>query len=325
MRPIKPNIFFHSNLDSPDEWRASLATEFDDFTFSVGSHVASPESVNVALVWTLPRCGLERFVNLRVILSLGAGIDQLDLARLPKCVPIARLVDESLTRTMVDYAKTAVYRYHRRFHFFERQSQNSKWTFISPTLTAERSVGILGLGEIGREIALALQREGFAVYGWSRTPKHLEGITAYTGRDGLRSMVGRSNIVLNVLPLTDETRYILCRDLFRHFDEGTCMINMGRGMHLVESDLLDAIASGRVDAATLDVAAVEPLPLTHPFWAHPNILITPHVAGISRPMTAVAMIAANIRRAMAGERLLHQVDLDRGDGLSHRARILLSK
>jgi glyoxylate/hydroxypyruvate reductase A len=321
MRQIKPNIFFHSSLDSPDEWRASLATEFEDFTFSVGCHVASPESVNVALVWTLPDCGLERFVNLRAILSLGAGIDQLDLARLPKHVPIARLVDESLTRTMVDYAKTAVYRYHRRFHFFERQSRNGNWTFISPTLTAETSVGILGLGAIGREIALALQHEGFAVYGWSRTPKHFDGITAYTGRDGLRSMVGRSNIVLNVLPLSDETRYILCRDLFAHFVEGTCLINMGRGMHLVESDLLDAIASGRVDAATLDVASIEPLPLAHPFWAHPNILITPHVAGISRPMTAVAMIAANIRRAMAGERLLHQVDLDHGDGLSHRTPV----
>ena len=319
MGQIKPHIFFHSDLDSPDEWRAALATEFEDFSFSVGSHVASPESVDVALIWTVPEEGLERFVNLRAILSLGAGIDQLDFDGLPKRVPIARLVDESLTRSMVDYAKTAVYRYHRRFHFFERQSQNRRWRFISPTPTGETSVGILGLGEIGREIVLALQREGFAVYGWSRTPKQIDGITTYIGRDGLKSMVGRSSIVLNVLPLTDATRNILCRDLFAHFDDGTCLINMGRGMHLVESDLLDAIASGRVDAATLDVASVEPLPLTHPFWGHPKILVTPHVAGISRPMTAVAMIAANIRRAMAGERLLHQVDLDRGDRLSHRA------
>jgi glyoxylate/hydroxypyruvate reductase len=310
MGPIKPSIFFHSNIDSPDQWRAALATEFEDFTLSVGSGVADPEAVDVALVWTLPEDGLDRFKNLRAILSLGAGIDQLDLERLPKHVPIARLVDVSLTRTMVDYAKTAVYRYHRRFHFFERQSQQCRWTFISPTMTAETSIGILGLGEIGREIALALQREGFTVRGWSRTPKQLEGVTTYTGPDGLRAMVGRSNIVLNVLPLTDETRYILCRDLFRRFDDGTCLINMGRGMHLVESDLLDAIASGKVDAATLDVASVEPLPRTHPFWNHASILITPHVAGISKPMTAVGTVAANIRRAMAGERLLHQVDPD---------------
>ena len=312
MGQMKPHIFFHSNIDSPDAWRAALATEFEDFTFSAGSDIASPESVDVALIWTLPEDGLDRFVNLRAILSLGAGIDQLDLGRLPKHVPLARLVDASLTRTMVEYAKAAVYRYHRRFHFFERQSQARQWTFISPTVTSGTSVGILGLGEIGSEIALALQREGFAVRGWSRTPKQMEGVTAFSGRDGLEGMVSRSNIVLNVLPLTAETRHILCRDLFAHFETGTCLINMGRGAHLAESDLLDAIASGKIDAATLDVAAVEPMPRSHPFWNHPNILITPHVAGISMPGTAVTTIAANIRRAMAGERLLHQVDPDRG-------------
>lgn len=316
MGHLKPNIFFHSNIDSADEWRAALATQFEDFTFSVGSEVANPKSADIALVWTLPDDGLERFTNLRAILSLGAGIDQLELRRLPKQVPIARLVDPSLTRAMVDYAKTAVYRYHRRFDLFERQSRDCKWTFIPPTFTTDTSVGILGLGEIGREIALALQREGFEVRGWSRTPKQLEGVISYTGRDGLGVMVGRSDIVLNVLPLTEETRHILARDLFAQFRDGTRLINMGRGMHLVESDLLDAIASGKIEAATLDVVSVEPLPRTHPFWNHRSILITPHVAGISRPMTAVVTIAANIRRAMVGERLLHQVDLDRCHGVA---------
>jgi len=316
MVQIKPNIFFHSNIDSPGEWRAALATQFEDFTFSVGGDIDDPKSVEIALIWNLPDGGLERFTNLRAILSLGAGIDQLDPECLPKQIPIARLVDASLTRTMVDYAKTAVYRYHRRFHVFERQSRDCKWTFIPPTLTANTSVGILGLGEIGREIALALQREGFDVRGWSRTPKQLENVRTYTGRDGLKTMVGGSDIVLNVLPLTDETRHILSRELFAQFRDGTCLINMGRGMHLVEPDLLDAIASGKVEAATLDVFSVEPVPPMHPFWNHPSILITPHVAGISRPMTAVATIAANIRRAMVGERLLYQVDLDQARGVS---------
>ena len=316
MGDLKPSIFFHSAIDSPDEWRAALATQFDDFTFSVSSGVGNPESVDIALIWTVPEEGLERFINLRAILSLGAGIDQMNLGRLPKQVPIARLVHSSLARTMVDYAKTAVYRYHRRFHLFERQSRNCRWAFIPPTLTADTSVGILGLGEIGREIALALRREGFDVRGWSRTPKQLEGVITYTSRDGLKTMVGCSNIVLNVLPLTDETRHILSRDLFAQFRDGTCLINMGRGTHLVEADLLEAIASGKVEAATLDVTSVEPLPPTHPFWNHGSILITPHVAGTSRAMTAVATIAANIRRAMVGERLLHQVDLDRDHGVS---------
>ena len=145
---MKPNIFFNSNLDSPEEWRAALATHFDDFKFSVAGDVESPENVDVAIVWTLPDGGLERFVNLRAILSLGAGVNQLDPTRLPAHVPLARLVDPSLTRTMVDYAKTAVYRYHRRFHLFERMSRRSEWQFIAPTLTRDTSVAVLGLGEL---------------------------------------------------------------------------------------------------------------------------------------------------------------------------------
>ena len=161
-------------------------------------------------------------------------------------------------------------------------------------------------------IASRLRREGFNVRGWSRSPKQLENVETYTGRDGLNAMVGRCAVIINVLPLTNETRHILSRELFAHFSEGTCLINLGRGMHLVEADLLHAIDMGKVEGATLDVACIEPLPDLHPFWNHPNILITPHVAGASIPMTAVVNIAANIRKAMAGERLSQQVDRERG-------------
>jgi glyoxylate/hydroxypyruvate reductase len=312
MTQFQPHIYFHSDMDSADEWREALASQFDDFKFSVGEDVDDPESVDIAMIWTVPDGGLERFVNLRAILSLGAGINQLDPQRLPKRVPLARLVDASLTRTMVDYAKAAVYRYHRRFHIFERRSRDRHWAFIPPTLTSDSSIGVLGLGEIGREIAFAMRHEGFNVRGWSRSRKQLENIETYTGRDGLASMVGRCAIVINVLPLTDETRHILSRELFAHFSDGTCLINLGRGAHLVEADLLEAIDRGKVDDATLDVASIEPLPDGHPFWNHPNILITPHVAGGSTPMTAVVNIAANIRRALAGERLSQQFDMERG-------------
>lgn len=300
-----PTIFFHSELDSAEEWRAALATQFRTFTFLV-SVAPDPESVDVALVWTVPDEGLLRFTNLRAILSLGAGIDQLQQARLPSHVPIARLVDTSLTRTMVEYAKAAVYRYHRRFHLFERQSRQGRWIFSTPSMAAETSVGILGLGEIGKAIALALCQDGFVVRGWSRSAKHLaDALPTYTGRDGLEALVSCSSIVLNVLPLTDETRAILSQDLFARFREGTFLINMGRGGHLVESDLIDALASGKVGNATLDVSSVEPLPPAHPFWGHRSILITPHVAGMANPLTAVRSVAANIRRAMRGERLLN--------------------
>jgi glyoxylate/hydroxypyruvate reductase len=311
MAQIKPHVFFHSDIDSSEDWRAALATQFEQFTFSADI-VNTPESVDIALIWKLPDGGLDRFSKLRAILSLGAGIDQLDPERLPKKVPIARLVDTSLTRAMVDYARTAVLRYHRKFHIFERQSRAGNCAFIPATLTDATAVGILGLGEIGQEIALALQHDGFDVRGWSRTPKQLENVLTYTGRDGLATMVGCSDIVLNVLPLTEQTRHILCRDLFAQFRDGCCLINMGRGKHLVEVDLLQAIDAGKIGYATLDVASHEPLPPKHPFWNHPSILITPHVAGSSIPMKAVASVAENIRRALVGERLLQQVDLASG-------------
>jgi glyoxylate/hydroxypyruvate reductase A len=159
---------------------------------------------------------------------------------------------------------------------------------------------------------LALQSEGFDVHGWSRTPKELEGVETCAGRDGLVRMVGRCNIMINVLPLTDDTRHILSRPLFRHFRDGMCLVNIGRGEHLVEADLLDAIDTGKIEAATLDVTSVEPLPSTHPFWNHASILLTPHVAGSCIPMSAVKPIAANIRKALVGVPLSQQVDFGRG-------------
>jgi glyoxylate/hydroxypyruvate reductase A len=165
---------------------------------------------------------------------------------------------------------------------------------------------------LGAEIALALRHEGFRVHGWSRTLKQLPDVATCTGRAGLIEMLGHCDIVLNVLPLTEETRHILGAELFGYFKQGSCLINMGRGAHVVDADLLAALAAGQLAAATLDVFTEEPLPVSHPFWNHPKILVTAHAAGTSLPQTAVVTIAANIRKAMAGERLSQQVDRERG-------------
>jgi glyoxylate/hydroxypyruvate reductase A len=312
LKSRRPHIYFNSHLDSPDDWREALAIEFTDFRFSVGDEVADPETVDVAIVWTLPERGLERFINLRAILSLGAGINQLDPERLPANVPLARLVDGSLTRMMVDYAKLAVYRHHRKFHLFERRSRERRWVYMAPTLTSTTTVGILGLGEMGGQIALALRDEGFNVLGWSRTPKQLALIITDTGYNGLVTMLGRCDIVVNVLPLTEETQHILGGELLNRFKDGSCLVNIGRGPHVVDADLIAALEAGKLEAATLDVFTEEPLPEGHPFWNHPQILVTAHAAATSIPKMAVVSIAANIRKAMAGERLTQQVDLNRG-------------
>jgi glyoxylate/hydroxypyruvate reductase A len=311
MQAAVPHIYFASDLDRASEWQEALSTQFERFRFST-SEIEDPDTVDVALVWKLPKQGLDHFTGLKAILSLGAGVNQLEPERLPPGVPLARLVDKSLTSTMVDYAKAAVYRYHRCFDVFENAMRYQRWQFIRPKLPHQTSVGILGLGELGRAIAGALQSDGFQVRGWSRTLKQLQGIETYSGQSGLHALVGGSDIVVNVLPLTDSTRNILQGDLFRHFRRGARLINIGRGEHLVEADLLRALDEGTVGAATLDVAVEEPLPASHPFWGHPSVLVTPHVAGLSLPGSAVVAIAANIRRALDGEPLHNQVDLGRG-------------
>jgi glyoxylate/hydroxypyruvate reductase len=309
---MKPHIYFNSNIDSPEEWQAALSKHFPDMKYSVGEVCEDPESVDVALIWKVPNRGLSDFTNLKAVLSLGAGINQLNPEQLPKNVPLARLVDDSLTQTMVEYAKAATFRYHRKFHLFEKHSREAQWNFVPPTLAQDTSIGVLGLGELGGAIAKALANEGFSVAGWSRTPKTVDGIETFSGKDGLADMLASTDIVINVLPLTDETRGILNRAFFSQCKRGTCIINMGRGHHLVDADLLAAIDAGQIQAATLDVATVEPLPPAHPFWGHPAILVTPHVAGISTPETASVAIAQNVRRAISGEPLAQQVDLSRG-------------
>ena len=314
MAEARPRIYFYSRLDPAAVWRDALAAQLgaDGFELVVGPECTEPERIDIGLMYGLPPQGLRAFTQLRAVISLSAGINQFDRARMPPGVPLARSIDSSLTQHMVAYAKAAVYRYHRRFHRYERHSRESVWQFELPRPNAQTAIGVLGLGELGSGVAAALAADGFEVHGWSRSLKPLAGIRTHAGASGLRAMAGAVDILINLLPLTAETRGVLSRALFAQLRPASFLINMGRGDHLVEADLLDALAQGRLEAATLDVASVEPLPAGHPFWVHPGILITPHIAGITMPSTAAPQIAENVRRAMRGEPLLHRVDSARG-------------
>jgi glyoxylate/hydroxypyruvate reductase A len=310
----RPRIYFYSRLDPPAMWHDALCAQLGDdgFDFVVGPDCAAPREIDIGLMYSLPPDGLLAFSNMRAVLSLSAGINQFDRTRMPPGVPLARSVDSSLALHMVAYAKTAVYRYHRRFHRYERASREATWSFELPRLNHHTALGVLGLGEIGRAVANALAADGFDVHGWSKSPRDVPGIQTHVGVDGLSQMAGAVDMLINLLPLTAETEGILSRELFGRMRSGAFLINMGRGGHLVESDLLTALEQGRLEAATLDVTAVEPLPADHPFWRNPDILITPHVAGIVTPDTAAQQIAANVQRAMRGEPLLNLVDFARG-------------
>lgn len=301
-------VFFHSDLDDPQAWRATLAAALPGLDFVTGPDGIDPGRVDVALVWTPPPQGLNAFTKLRAVLSLGAGVDQLRLATLDPRVPVARLIDPTLTARMVAYCKAAVFHFHRDLHRHRQHQAQRRWAFIPPVDAGARRVLVLGLGELGAAVATALAAEGFAVTGWSRSAKRLPCVESCCGAEGLAQAAAACDIVINLLPLTEETRGLLSRDFFACLRPGACLVQVGRGGHLVEADLLEALAQGRVAGAFLDVFAQEPLPPEHPFWAHPQLVLTPHVASLSDPAQSARDVIENIRRAMTGQPLLHAID-----------------
>ncbi|MDH3659506.1 MAG: glyoxylate/hydroxypyruvate reductase A [Alphaproteobacteria bacterium] len=306
-------LLFLSEADPIEQWRDALLAEMPDLDFRIWpDQVGDPDDIDVALVWRPPAGVLARYPNLKAILSLGAGIDALiEDGTLPD-LPLARMVDPSLTHTMADYVLSSVLRHHRRFDLFEREQRVGRWTFVFPKATNQRTVGIMGLGVLGATAACRLRDQGFAVRGWSRSAKQIEGVACFQGRDQLPSFLAATEILVCLLPLTPDTFGILNAELFAALPEEACLINVGRGGHLVEDDLIDALDRGRLGAATLDVFETEPLPKTSPLWRHEKILITPHVASYCVPETAAAGVIDNIKRARAGEPLNHQVDRRQG-------------
>jgi glyoxylate/hydroxypyruvate reductase len=305
-------LLFLSNEDDPKAWREELARRLPDLELREWPQLGDPESIEVALVWKPPPGALQGLPNLKAILSLGAGVDGfLKDDTLPD-VPLCRMVDPSMTTSMSEYVLLAVLRHHRRFDRFERARAERRWAFELPKPAPARTVGILGLGVLGGDAARTLAARGFRVLGWSRTPKSIEGVICLSGEDGLSTVAAESEILVCLLPATPDTKGILNADLLGRLPEGACLVNAARGHHLVEEDLLAALDSGRLEAATLDVFHQEPLPPDHPFWNDPRILITPHVASYSLPSTGADQVAENIRRALDGRPLLHVVDRSRG-------------
>jgi glyoxylate/hydroxypyruvate reductase A len=305
-------VMFHSTLDDPAEWVPRLQALLPDEDIRVWPDIGDPASVEVAVVWIPPEEGLVSFTGLRAVQSLGAGINQLGMHLFPPQVRVARLVDRGLTGMMTEYALLAALRYARNFDAHERAQRASTWDYIMPTGVGSFTVGVMGLGVIGAAVAQRLAANGFAVRGWSRSAKSLEGVACFSGEAGLAEFLGGTRILINLLPLTPQTENILDAKLFAALPQGAFVVNIGRGAHLADADLLAALDSGHLAGATLDVFRPEPLPPEHPFWQHPRILMTPHVAGTGDPDSAAEVVAENIRRARSGATLLNEVDRARG-------------
>ena len=306
-------LLFRSSIDSEARWKPQLTRLMPELEVRIWPEIGDPAEIEYALVWRPEPGLLASLPRLKLILSLGAGVDHILCdPYLPRHVPIVRLVDPYMTDAMSEYVVLQVLRLHRQDIDYRVQQEAEIWRELDQKNAAERRVGILGFGELGLDAARKLKCLGFDVALWSRTEKTVEGLVGYAGKAGFAALLSRSEILVCLLPLTAETEGILSSTTFAKLPKGAALINAARGGHLVEEDLLSALACGQLSGAVLDVFRDEPLPAGHPFWHHPRIIITPHIAAATHPPTAAPIILDNIRRFEQSRPLLHQIDPARG-------------
>lgn len=305
-------VFIHGDGDDPSLWRDTLEAEIAGLKLYAWPDVPDNHLIDAALAWKQPHGVLNQFPNLKLIQCLGMGVDALFAdPELPRQVPIARLIDDSLIAQMSEYICWAVLNHHRLMDDYARWQREKNWNPQLPPDTSARRIGILGLGTIGADAASKLMALGFPVHGWSRSEKSFEGVQTFHGVNGLTPFLQQTDILVCLLPLTPQTEGIINTDLLAQLPYGAYVINVARGAHVVDADLLSAINSGRISGATLDVVNQEPLAPEHPYWSHPKIHLTPHIAGLTSPRSALTFIAENLRRLQAGEPILYQVDSQR--------------
>ncbi len=289
-------------------WKEHLLASDPVLHIDIWPHIHDHAAYDTAVVWKHPAGLLKKFPNLRLICSLGAGVDHiLADSELPKDAIITRVVDEHLTRSMSNYIIMAVLNHQRQLLAYRQQRSQKQWQKITPP-EREVKIGFLGLGVLGSDAAIKLTMLGFEVHGFSRHSKKISGLRTYSGRAGLEDMLKTVNVLVNLLPLTSETSDLLNLSFFEQCTPGTYLINVARGEHLAEGDLMTALDQGWLSGAMLDVFREEPLPGDHPFWQDDRIMITPHIASVTKPASAAAQIAENHRRLNEGEALLHTID-----------------
>lgn len=309
----KPLLLFVSAHDNADPWVAELKAQLPEVEVRVWPDCPDKAAVDYALVWKPPAGLLATLPNLKVIFSLGAGVDGLLADPALPDRPLVRMVEPGLTEGMTEYVCLHVLRWHRDSPLWEQQQRDRVWKQSAHVpLARERRVGVMGLGALGSDAAAMLAALRFDVAGWSRSPKDIPGVKGFHGADQLAAFLARTEILVCLLPATAETDGLLDAGLFAGLPRDAVVINASRGQVLVEEDLLAALDSGHLRGATLDVFRTEPLPPDHPFWTHPKVTITPHVAAITQARTGVQQVVDGFRRHRAGQPLVNLVDRSRG-------------
>ena len=305
-------VLIFNNKD-PKNWADSLKEKLSETAIHVYPNVDNPDLVEFAICWKPNNYVLQQFPNLKIIQSIGAGVDHITRTQIIQPhQTLTRIVDENLTNDMWEFLLAAVLSNIKKMPFYTHQQIVKNWRPTRYGVIKNTTICILGLGEIGAFVAAQFAALGFVVKGWSQSNKNIENVQCYAGENGFNACLHDADFLINLLPLTPATENILSKNTLKQTKKGAFLINVGRGEHVVEADLLEFLDDNYLSGALLDVFRVEPLPQEHLFWTHPKIQITPHIASLTNFESATTQIAQNYRNFISGVALQNVVSLSKG-------------